>query len=516
MNSAFWTIWLVPQFRNIKCNSSGIRRKNMTGEPPSNRIAIKLVLYILKKKPILSVNSSESEPFSASRPSESTSSAPLSAGTPAFSQPASMSATLPPRMTSLAAVTATSSDRNPAAPTINTESLSQQQTKTSFIDTTSSDVKMQSTESSSLHGESSEAPETKATSVHISFGSKPAVVTKVSSLTPTATSPAASSLGDYQQGLASISATPAAASCIKQAKSSQGISASSPAAVAATSSGRNPAAPSTNTASSQQRRNVSLIDTAASGVKMQSTEGSHLNRKSFGTLAAKATNYQQDMTSFAARSPVASSTNQVKSSYLNSALSAVRTESLGPAATPSGPPATTRLLPSATPSQANVPRDVVPTSSVVVSKVSRHSSLGRVERGLYIVVIYYKIFSSSGTRFAVGGIQTGAEICQPKKQIVSSCESVSTTLRLTVSRKDSCCPTWIDLRELKHQDGRPRRQRRETIKLIAEDKRSTWICEIDMILGPSCLTCDFKCCTFRLLTGGEHHFEKLPRSLFCC
>ena len=463
-----------------------------------------------------SVNSSGSEPFSASRPSESPSSAPLSARAPTSSQPPT-SATLPPLMTSPAAVAATASDRNPAAPTTNTENLSQQQTKTAFIDTKSSDVKMQRTESSSLDGESSEAPATKATSVHSSPGPRPIVVTKVSSLTPTATSPAASPLRDYQQGLASFSATPPVASSIKQAKSSQGISASSPAAVAATPSGRNPAAPTTNTVtSSQQRRNVSLIDTAASGVKMQSTEGSHLNRKSYGTLAAKATNYQQVLTSFAARSPVASSINQVKSSYLNSALSAVHTQSLGPAATPSGPPATTRLLPSATPSQANVPRDVVPTSSVVESKVSRHSSLGRVERGLYIVVIYYKIFSSSGTRFAVGGIQTGAEICQPKKQIVSSCESVSTTLRLTVSREDSCCPTWIDLRELKHQDGRPRRQRRETIKLIAEDKRSTWICEIDMILGPSCLTCDFKCCTFRLLTGGEHHFEKLPRSLFCC
>ena len=50
----------------------------------------------------------------------------------------------------------------------------------------------------------------------------------------------------------------------------------------------------------------------------------------------------------------------------------------------------------------------------------------------------------------------------------------------------------------------------ETIKLIAEDKRSTWICEIDMILGSSCLTCDFNCFIFRLLTGHEHHFEKLP------
>ena len=341
------------------------------------------MLHILKRIIILSVNSSESESFSASRPSESPSSAPLRAGVPVSSQPASTSATLLPRMTSPAAVAATASDRNPVAPTTSTESLSQQHTATSFIDTTSSDVKMQSTESSSLDGESSEAPATKATSVHISFGSKPAVVTKVSSLTSTATSPAASPLGDYQQGLASFSATPRVASSIKQAKSSQGISASSPAAVAATPSGRNPAAPTTNTVtSSQQRRNVSLIDTAAGRVKMQSTEGRHLNRKSYGTLPAKATNYQQVLTSFAATSPVASSTNQVKSSYLNRALSAVRTKSLDPAATPSGPPATTRLLPSATPSQASVPRDVVPTSSVVESKVSRHigfhSPLGRV------------------------------------------------------------------------------------------------------------------------------------------
>ena len=277
-------------------------------------------------------------------------------------------------MTSLpATVTATSSGRNPAAPTANTESLSQQQTQTSFIDITSSDLKMQSTESSSLDGESSEAPASKTTSIHSSPGPRSIVVTKVSSLTPTATSPAASPLRDYQQGLASFSATPPVASSIKQANSSQGISASSPAAVAATSSGRTPAAPTTNTVtSSQQRRSVSLIDTAASGVKMQRSEGSHLNRKSFGTLAAKATNYQQVLTSFAATYPVASSTNQVKSSYLNSALSAVRTQSLGPAATTSGPPATTRLLPSATPSQTNVPRDVVPTSSVVESKVSRH------------------------------------------------------------------------------------------------------------------------------------------------
>ena len=35
----------------------------------------------------------------------------------------------------------------------------------------------------------------------------------------------------------------------------------------------------------------------------------------------------------------------------------------------------------------------------------------------------------------------------------------------------------------------------ETIKLIAEDKRSTWIREIDMISGSSCLTCDFNCFT---------------------
>ena len=101
---------------------------------------------------------------------------------------------------------------------------------------------------------------------------------------------------------------------------------------------------------------------------MQSTESSSLDGESSEAPAT-----------------VASSTNQVKSSYLNSALSAVRTEPLGPAATPSGPPATTRLLPSATPSKANVPRDVVTTSSVVEGKVSKinshigfHSSLGRV------------------------------------------------------------------------------------------------------------------------------------------
>ena len=272
-------------------------------------------------------------------------------------------------MTSPASVAATSSGRNPTASTTNTETPSLRQKEASFIDTpTSSDVKMQSTESSSLDGKSSETPATKTTSFQSSPGPRPTVVTKVSSLTPTATSPAASPLEAYQQGLASFSATPPVASSIKQAKSSQGISASSPAAVAATPSGRNPAAPSTNTETSSRQRSCS----AASDVKKQSTEGSHLNRKSYGTLAAKATNYQQDMTSFAATSPVASSINQVKSSYLNSALSAVHTQSLGPAATPSGPPATTRLLPSATPSQANVPRDVVPTSSVVESKVSRH------------------------------------------------------------------------------------------------------------------------------------------------
>ena len=54
----------------------------------------------------------------------------------------------------------------------------------------------------------------------------------------------------------------------------------------------------------------------------------------------------------------------------------------------------------------------------------------------------------------------------------------------------------------------------ETIKLIAEDKRSTWICEIDMISGSSCLTCDFNCFIFGLLSGRGHHFEKLPQSLF--
>ena len=31
------------------------------------------------------------------------------------------------------------------------------------------------------------------------------------------------------------------------------------------------------------------------------------------------------------------------------------------------------------------------------------------------------------------------------------------------------------------------------LKLIAEDKRSTWICEIDMISGSSCLTCNLNC-----------------------
>ena len=54
----------------------------------------------------------------------------------------------------------------------------------------------------------------------------------------------------------------------------------------------------------------------------------------------------------------------------------------------------------------------------------------------------------------------------------------------------------------------------ETIKLIAEDKRSTWICEIDMISGSTCLTCDFNCFIMRLLSGRGHHFDKWPQSLF--
>ena len=41
----------------------------------------------------------------------------------------------------------------------------------------------------------------------------------------------------------------------------------------------------------------------------------------------------------------------------------------------------------------------------------------------------------------------------------------------------------------------------ETIKLTAEDKRSTRICEINRISGSSCFTCDFNCFIFRLLTG---------------
>ena len=56
----------------------------------------------------------------------------------------------------------------------------------------------------------------------------------------------------------------------------------------------------------------------------------------------------------------------------------------------------------------------------------------------------------------------------------------------------------------------------ETIKLIAEDKRSTWICEIDMISGSSCLTCDFKCFTFRLLTGRERHFWEITTVALSC
>ena len=66
----------------------------------------------------------------------------------------------------------------------------------------------------------------------------------------------------------------------------------------------------------------------------------------------------------------------------------------------------------------------------------------------------------------------------------------------------------------KHQDGRPRRQRQWDNKLMAEYKRSTWTCEIDMISGSSCLTCGFNSFIFRLLSGRGHHFEKLPKSLF--
>ena len=44
----------------------------------------------------------------------------------------------------------------------------------------------------------------------------------------------------------------------------------------------------------------------------------------------------------------------------------------------------------------------------------------------------------------------------------------------------------------------------ETIKLIAEDNSSTCICEIQMISGSSCLTCDFNCFIFRLLSGRGH------------
>ena len=213
-----------------------------------------------------------------SRPRKSSSSAPLTAGPPASSQPASTSATLPPRMTSSQAAVAASSSgtRNLAAPATNTETSSLQQKEASFIDTTSSDVKMQSTESSSMDGESSEAPETKTTNFHSSPGPRPALVTKVSSLTPTAISPAASPLRDYHQGLASFSATP----------------------------------------------------------------------------------------------PVALSISQAKFSDDKSVLSAVRTRSLVPAGTTtSGPPASTRLLPSATSSQTSVSRNVVPTFSFVEEKV---------------------------------------------------------------------------------------------------------------------------------------------------
>ena len=213
-----------------------------------------------------------------SRPRKSSSSAPLTAGPPASSQPASTSAALPPRMTSSQAAVAASSNgtRNLAAPTTNTETSSLQQKEASFIDTTSSDAKMQSTESSSLDGKSSEAQETKTTSFHSSPGPRSAVVTKVSSLTPTAISPGASPLRDYHQGLASFSATP----------------------------------------------------------------------------------------------PVALSISQAKLSDHKSVLSAVRTPSLVPAGTTtSGPPASSRLLPSATSSQTSVSRNVVPTFSVVEDKV---------------------------------------------------------------------------------------------------------------------------------------------------
>ena len=44
----------------------------------------------------------------------------------------------------------------------------------------------------------------------------------------------------------------------------------------------------------------------------------------------------------------------------------------------------------------------------------------------------------------------------------------------------------------------------ETIKLIAQDKRCTWICEVDMISGTSCLTCDFNRFVFGLLSGRGH------------
>ena len=210
-----------------------------------------------------------------SRPRKLSSSAPLTAGPPASSQPASTSATLPPRMTSSPAAVAASSSgtRNLAAPTTDTETSRLQQKEASFIYTTSSDVKMQSTESSSLDGESSEAPETKTTSFHSSPGPRPALDTKVSSLTPTAISPAASPLRDYHQGLASFSATPRVALSISQAKFSD-------------------------------------------------------------------------------------------------QFSAVRTRSLVPAGTTtSGPPASTRLLPSVTSSQTSVSRNVVPTFSVVEDKV---------------------------------------------------------------------------------------------------------------------------------------------------
>ena len=53
-------------------------------------------------------------------------------------------------------------------------------------------------------------------------------------------------------------------------------------------------------------------------------------------------------------------------------------------------------------------------------------------------------------------------------------------------------------RELKHQDGDHDGNGNETTKLIAENKRSTWICEIDTISGSSCLTCNKAAVTLEL------------------